>query len=231
MAEDWSEMLESQSMTTRLSGAASLTLQCLRRRGAVATLNSCHRRLQEWQFDRRFGVDTCWRSNGVNNTTPVEAWSSIVRALAINYEDYIFIDLGSGKGRTLLLASNHPFKKIIGVEHASPVHDIATRNISQYRSKTQKCKDVTSVCMDATEYQFPAEPLVLYLYNPFGREVVSKVLANLRISLQAQPRNVRVIYLVPMQEDMLAATDFLELVTHDIRFRIYKSVSSIPCPQ
>ena len=34
----------------------------------------------------------------------------------LNFRDFTFIDLGSGKGRTLLMASDYPFRRIVGVE-------------------------------------------------------------------------------------------------------------------
>ncbi len=33
-----------------------------------------------------------------------------------DFHDFVFIDLGSGKGRTLLMASDYPFRRIVGVE-------------------------------------------------------------------------------------------------------------------
>jgi hypothetical protein len=40
-------------------------------------------------------------------------------ALPIAYDKFAFVDCGSGKGRTLLIASEFPFKFIIGVEFAA----------------------------------------------------------------------------------------------------------------
>jgi hypothetical protein len=34
----------------------------------------------------------------------------------INFSEFVFVDLGSGKGRTLLMASDYPFRRIAGVE-------------------------------------------------------------------------------------------------------------------
>ena len=33
-----------------------------------------------------------------------------------DFREFIFLDLGSGKGRTLLMASDYPFRRIVGVE-------------------------------------------------------------------------------------------------------------------
>src|SRR5882672_2192756 len=32
----------------------------------------------------------------------------------LNFRDFVFLDLGSGKGRTLLMASDYPFRCIVG---------------------------------------------------------------------------------------------------------------------
>src|SRR5690242_5062036 len=40
------------------------------------------------------------------------------------FGDFTFIDLGSGKGRTLLMASDYPFRAIIGVELLPALHQI-----------------------------------------------------------------------------------------------------------
>ena len=43
-----------------------------------------------------------------------------------------FVDYGAGKGRVLLLASQHPFAAIGGIEFAEELHDDATMNIAQF---------------------------------------------------------------------------------------------------
>ena len=34
----------------------------------------------------------------------------------LDFSEFVFLDLGSGKGRTLMMASDYPFQRIIGVE-------------------------------------------------------------------------------------------------------------------
>src|SRR5580700_6255635 len=57
----------------------------------------------------------------------------------LNFRDFTFIDLGSGKGRTLLMASDYPFHRIVGVELLPSLHEIAQENLRQYKSESQKC--------------------------------------------------------------------------------------------
>src|SRR5207302_10557619 len=97
----------------------------------------------------------------------------------LDFRDFVFVDLGSGKGRTLLMASEYPFRRIVGVELLPALHQAAQENLSKYRSESQKCFALESVCADATEFPFPAEPMVLFLFNPFPEAGLKRVIANL----------------------------------------------------
>src|ERR1700747_1686179 len=85
----------------------------------------------------------------------------------LDFRDFTFIDLGSGKGRTLLMASDYPFRRIVGVELLPALHQIAEENLAKYASESQKCSALEAICGDATDFPFPAEPTLLYLFNPF----------------------------------------------------------------
>jgi hypothetical protein len=63
--------------------------------------------------------------------------------------------------------------------------------------------------MDATRYAFGSEPLVLFLYNPFGESTIRQVLANLATSLRAMPRDTYVVYMNPRFEALLRSSRFL----------------------
>jgi len=64
--------------------------------------------------------------------TPVSFFHSAVSKLALDYPKTVFIDFGSGKGRTLLLACKYPFHSIIGIEISPALCEIATDNINKY---------------------------------------------------------------------------------------------------
>jgi hypothetical protein len=145
--------------------------------------------------------------------------------LNIRFEDFLFVDFGSGKGRALLMASEFPFKRIIGVEFAPELHAIAQRNIQQYVTPTQKCNFIESVCMDFTDWQLPIEPCVLYFYDPCEGPVLAKVLSNIRLSLEVHPRPVYLIYVAPKNERLLDLADFLWKATRseEYRFCVYEA--------
>jgi hypothetical protein len=147
-------------------------------------------------------------------------------ALKIHFEGFVFVDFGSGKERALLMASEFPFKRVMGIEFSSELHAIAKRNISQYVTATQKCKCLESVCVDFTEFQLPSEPCVLYFYDPCEDPMLAKVLGNIRYSLEANPRPLYLIYVAPRNETLLESCGFLRRLTRseEYRFSVYEGL-------
>lgn len=92
---------------------------------------------------------------------------------------YTFIDMGSGKGRMLLLAAELPFRRIVGVEFSSDLHILTQNNVKTYRNRKQACFQIEPVNVDATQYDFPPDPLLVYFFFPFGRPVMEPVIQNL----------------------------------------------------
>lgn len=126
--------------------------------------------------------------------TSPKSFDFIMKSLPRDLSDTTFIDIGSGKSRTLLLASHYPFRNIVGVEFARELVAIARRNIASYRNPGQKCRALSVVEGDAAAYPFPDTPLVVYFYNPFSKDVFDQVLANLTVSLRTRPRPCFVVY-------------------------------------
>jgi SAM-dependent methyltransferase len=139
----------------------------------------------------------------------------------LDFHDFIFVDLGSGKGRTLLMASDYPFRRIVGVELLPALHRAAQENLSRYRSESQRCFALESICADATEFSFPAEPTVLYLFNPFPEAGLRRLIANLEQSLKAHLREVYVLYHNPLLEHVLGESTALKKIGGTHQYGIY----------
>jgi SAM-dependent methyltransferase len=147
----------------------------------------------------------------------------MMSALPTQFDKFTFIDIGSGKGRTLLMASEYPFQKIIGVELLPELHQVAQENLRLYQSESQKCFALESVCGNATTFPFPAEPLVLYLFNPLPESGLRQMLANLDRSLAANPRPAYVLYHNPLLEHVLAGTAQLTKLGGTESYSLYSS--------
>lgn len=166
-----------------------------------------HWRRRERAFDATYAIDTAGvvhlhtlditsdnAEHGVRyEPTNPEWFRDLVDWLPIDYRDFVFVDFGAGKGRALVLASEFPFRRIVGVEFSRELADIAERNVAAFRSDRQQCDDFEVVCMDAVEYELPDEPCVLYFYNPFSEAVLRRVLASVRRSVADSPRPIYVV--------------------------------------
>ena len=132
------------------------------------------------------------------NYAPIEParFEAVVCGLDVRFEDFVFVDFGSGKGRALLLASEFPFARVVGVEFSPELHQIAQQNIQEWAGR-RKSGPVESVCMDFMAFNLPAEPVILFFFDPCEDVVFTKLLRNISKSLEASPRAAYVIYVAP----------------------------------
>ena len=108
-----------------------------------------------------------------------------------------FVDLGCGKGKPLLVAATYPFRRLGGVDISPACIAVARRNLARYRPQAVDRSRVELLTMDAEDYVFPGEPLVVYLFNPFPGAVLERVVASLEASLRERPRPAAVVYVNP----------------------------------
>jgi len=190
----------------------------------------------DYDWDHRVNTTSAalsWRDRllGVFHSPyqPTEAvlFREMVEALReqthVDFRDFVFLDLGSGTGRTLLMASDYPFRRIVGVELLPALHQAAQENLSKYRSESQKCFAMEAICGDATEFPFPPEPIVLYLFNPFPESGLRRAAANLEQSLHDHPRAVYVLYHNPLLEHVLSESAMLIKIGGTNQYAIYRS--------
>jgi hypothetical protein len=195
------------------------------------------REYKDWRFDRKHNVNTDGsiqlnalsidnpnRQHGQRyEAVPADVFHHMLGHLPeIEHEDLTFVDFGSGKGRALLLASEYPFKQIVGVEFSFQLHKIAQGNIETYQSRTQKCKDLTSVCMDAVSFTLPSGNLLVFMANPFNEPVMKRVLGNIEASVNDQPRQIYIVYSNPQCGHLFDNAKFLTKLTHKGWFSIYQ---------
>jgi len=187
------------------------------------------------EFDRKWGMDTSgtlvpdesgvigsnWiygsKYRGCNST----ALGEVLRQLPIQYEHFTFVDLGSGKGRAILVASRFPFRRIMGVEYSEQLNEIARFNVSRFPKAERRCKEIDIVCADAAKFPIPEHPLVIFLYNPFARRVMTQVVKNVLTSFRQDPRRIIVLYLNAEFADVWRNASFMEEIAVSRWITIY----------
>ncbi len=131
-------------------------------------------------------------------------WCETLPAVAGKLEAYSFVDVGAGKGRALLLASELPFRKVIGVELSDELAAIAQRNAARWSRVARPKSKIRVVQQDATKFQWPRTPLLVYLYNPFACSLIAQMAESLAAAAASGSGLVDLLYVNPTCADILA---------------------------
>jgi hypothetical protein len=156
-------------------------------------------------FDLEFGTDTVSLARATehkgdaalgNNHEPIDTvdFANLMAGLEDDLSQFTFVDFGSGQGRAILLASDYPFARIVGIEHGRELYEMALANLARYRNPRRRCAAVDCVWADALSWPLPAVPTVFYFCEPFREPMLRRMAERVRDSLAAAPRPAYVLY-------------------------------------
>lgn len=191
-------------------------------------------RFGDIDYDWEYRVDTTsanvtWQSRliGLLNSPyqPIEAdlFRQMMASTAINFSDFVFLDIGSGKGRALLLASEYPFQQVIGIELLPELNAIAQQNIASFAGRNPLSTRVESVCCDAAEFALPQVPLLVFFNNPLRESTLTRVIRNLEDSLRNTPRPIVVLYANPTFERVIMNSGVFRKTTETHQYAIFQN--------
>ena len=180
-------------------------------------------------FERRLGVRTSGAieldelgiaAEGREKYKPV-GWLRLRQILppsTVSTDD-VFLDIGSGMGRAVVLAAaTYPFRRVIGVELSARLVDIAQHNIDRCKARL-RCNDIEIVNADAVDYEIPDDVTVVFMYNPVRGENFAAVVKNVLDSYDRRPRTLRIVYATPIEESALLSTGRIRMVRQVRGFR------------
>jgi hypothetical protein len=203
--------------------AAELWRSVVRKNVAVEASWEARKKIVDASFDKDHGVDTGgttqlaglivdgpYRRFGITHiASDPDEFAIAVGSLDIEHKDFSFIDLGSGKGRSLVLALSYPFRRIVGVEFALELHRVAETNLARLAATGTDVRRIELFHADVTNFNFPDEPSVIYLYNPFEGPVMGKVVQRVLGARTANPRPTFILYANPLLESYWIEAGFL----------------------
>jgi SAM-dependent methyltransferase len=135
---------------------------------------------------------------------------------------YDFVDFGSGKGRVLLIASEFPFCRVIGLEFDRRLHAVAQENIRLFDGP-RKCHQVQSICMDAVDYEPLPRDTIYFLFFPFKHKVMETVVTRIRESIMHGTHDCFVVYVNPELAFMIDETGVFVPYFQDQYCRIWRA--------
>lgn len=140
----------------------------------------------------------------------MERWMALPPLAA--RESYTFLDLGCGKGRAVLMAAQLPLHEVVGVELHPELARLAEENLELWKAAGKSVAPARIACGDATEIEFPVGPCLLYLFNPFARPVVERLVERLERSFRDRPGMLDIVYFNPESADVFEAADGFHLM-------------------
>jgi SAM-dependent methyltransferase len=169
-------------------------------------------------FDLKYGTDTGGylrpdeiggggihdaMNNGYSAVAPsvfgvaCRRWRQTLPSSAARLEAYTFVDVGAGKGRALLLASELPFRKIIGVEVNDALAGIAERNVTLWNRLARPRAKIRVLHGDAAAFRWPGTPLLIYFNNPFDCALLELLASRLAAAAASGPGLLDLLYVNP----------------------------------
>jgi len=174
-------------------------------------------------FDREFGTDTSGSVSitklrqdepgaGLceeNMNSYAGSQPSIVRRAIQSLPDvtgFTFVDQGCGKGRPLLIATEFPFRDIIGVDLSKGLLSIARSNANAIQQRFPQRVLITLLQRTAHDFIPANDRIVFFCYNSMTRDGVGEFVQRLEKKVSDPATDVFVIYYNPVCGDLFDAS-------------------------
>ncbi|WP_144152694.1 class I SAM-dependent methyltransferase [Paraburkholderia sp. BCC1885] len=96
---------------------------------------------------------------------------------------YTFIDIGCGKGRPLIVASEYPFALALGYDISAELVKVANANGAVLARRFPQRPPIRAVTANVADLAVPSGKVVVFMFNPFGPELMATLLAKLEEGL------------------------------------------------
>lgn len=152
----------------------------------------------------------------ISKSSPYEALNYyILESLLENFRKLFpseksILDIGSGKGRVMVVAAHYGFKNITGVDFARELCAAAKRNINKIKAQFRDTT-FTIYCKDILNYTIDKSDKVFFLYNPFNKDIMEKLLEKIDRSVKEHSRTIYFIYANPQQKEVLLQKGYTEV--------------------
>ena len=206
-------------------------------------LFTCKLIFWELMFDRLYGVETFsivelsdlqLNKNEIEHGKRYQASNYFLLTLSIKslercgfqFEGKISLDLGSGKGRALIVFAEKKIKKTIGVEISYKLNEIAQANSHRWLKKHSNCNtEFQFITSDARNYKIPNNIDLVYVANPFDEIILKEVVINIKESYNSNPRELFIVYMIPIHKELFLDSIFIQVEIFKTDFIIYKIIN------
>lgn len=139
---------------------------------------------------------------------------TIIECLVPDPSEYSFFDIGSGKGKALIIAGNYPFKQVRGIELDQRLHLIAENNLAMAGQKMQRrCAEIRSTQADAVACSEYADHSVIFLFNSFQDDQLKRLVDRISEHARRNDGHTVLVCLTPTRWERIdSSSEFRELI-------------------
>ena len=119
--------------------------------------------------------DAIWGYGAVNQ----DFFREIIASIPGSLTSLAFVDVGSGKGAAVLMASEFPFRRLAGLELNAGLIEIARANVAKFNAVNRSRLDPEWMHADFFAWPLPQEPMLLFFNNPFPEHITLDALRSL----------------------------------------------------
>ena len=181
--------------------------------------------MNENYYEKLLNISTAGNENW-NKTSPhnypyqptlYEALDTLFNEYNLEKDDHI-VDFGSGKGR-IVFYINHFFKcYTTGVEMNEIYYNESLLNKSKYIQHHKKMEDkINFYCNLSQNYTIEKNDNQFYFFNPFSVQIFMKVIENILISYEENPRDMDLIIYYP-------SDDYIQFLEYRTPFILEKEI-------
>lgn len=179
-------------------------------------------------FDALIGVSTAksqitegslFVAGGDNTAYAACQWLSVRSALtklSPGARD-VFVDIGAGKGKAMLIAARLGYRRVLGVERDAELAGQARQNVDLARRRL-KAAELDVLTADALTWPIPDDVSLVFLNCPFIGPTFHQVATRIIDSYDTARRPLHLVYSKPWEHDWLLSTGRVSVVSVRPRF-------------
>jgi SAM-dependent methyltransferase len=178
-----------------------------------------YNRIEAAVYDWRNGTDTGGKIAAAELDIPDELAGHVTGFQAVNEahlrsaletlafpEASVFVDIGCGKGKPLLIAARYPYvARAMGVELSGALCEAARRNVEVARARGELNVPVDILQADALSIDFNRGENIFFLNNPFDADLMLRFIGRLRSAAAQDGRTIWMLYYNPVHGDAIIA--------------------------